>query len=186
MGNTLLQVKDLHTIISTKPLNFAIKKGEILCIFGLNGSGKSVLLKTICDVIKQKQGDIIYNIDRDKIGVCLQFPEHLIFKETAFDEAMLIMDNDEDKARGLLKEINASCDMSPFYLSDGQKRLLFIFGYLEMKELIILDEPFVSLDDKSKEKVANAIKNASKQGKAIIYTANRQVDKNIADKVIEL
>lgn len=99
---------------------------------------------------------------------------------------MLICDNNEAMAENLLNEINALKDMSPFYLSDGQKRLLFIYGYLEMKKLIFLDEPFVSLDDVSKEKVAEKIINAKKQGKSIIYTANRENDKKIADKIINI
>ena len=106
--------------------------------------------------------------------------------DTALEEAVLIMDNNENSAKNLLKEINASKDMSPFYLSDGQKRLLFIYGYLETKELIMLDEPFVSLDDNSKTKVAAKIKEAADAGKCIIYTANRAVDKETADKIIYL
>ncbi len=180
-----LEVKSLNTIISQN-ISFEAKKGEIICIFGLNGSGKSVLLKTICGVMEKQGGMVKYNIDKSKTGVVLQFPEHLIFKETALDEALLIMDNHKEKASLLLKEINADENISPFYLSDGQKRLLFIFGYLENKELVFLDEPFVSLDDKSKNKVAEKIMQAKKNGRCIIYTANRQADKYIADKVIHL
>lgn len=184
LENILLQVKDLETIVNSKKVNFSAEKGDIICIFGLNGSGKSVLLKTLCGVIDKKHGSISYNIDKKQIGICLQFPEHLIFKETALAEAVLIMNNDETGAKNLLKEINASEDMSPFYLSDGQKRLLFIYGYLETKELIMLDEPFVSLDDNSKTKVAAKIKEAASIGKCIIYTANRAADKDIAGKFI--
>lgn len=186
MDNILLQVEDLETLVNSNTVTFSAAKGDIICIFGLNGSGKSVLLKTLCGVINKKQGSITYNIDNKQLGVCLQFPEHLIFKETALAEAMLIMDNDETLAKNLLKEINASEDMSPFYLSDGQKRLLFIYGYLETKDLIILDEPFVSLDDNSKMKVSAKIKEAADSGKCIIYTANRVADKEIADKIITI
>ena len=184
MENILLQVEDLETLVNSKKVSFSAEKGDIICIFGLNGSGKSVLLKTICGIIDKKQGSISYKIDKKQLGVCLQFPEHLIFKETALAEAVLIMDNDEAGAKNLLKEINAGEDMSPFYLSDGQKRLLFIYGYLETKELIILDEPFVSLDDNSKSKAAVKIKEAASLGKCIIYTANRMADKEIAGKFI--
>ena len=186
MEDILLKVEDLETLVNSKKVNFSAEKGDIICIFGLNGCGKSVLLKTLCGVVDKKQGSILYNIDKKQLGVCLRFPEHLIFKETALEEAVLIMDNNENSAKNLLKEINASKDMSPFYLSDGQKRLLFIYGYLETKELIMLDEPFVSLDDNSKTKVAAKIKEAADAGKCIIYTANRAVDKETADKIIYL
>lgn len=184
MEDILLYVKNLDTIISRESVTFTAEKGDIICIFGLNGSGKSVLLKTLCGILDKKSGTISYNIDKNMTGVCLQFPEHLIFKETALDEALIIMNNNKDKAKSLLNEINAEASMSPFYLSDGQKRLLFIYGYLETKDLIILDEPFVSLDDNSKIKVAAKIKDAASSGKCIIYTANRQADKEIAGKFI--
>lgn len=186
MGNVLLEIDKLVTISNNKPLDLKVLNCEIICIFGLNGSGKSVLLKTILGIMEKKQGSVSFYIDKKEYGVCLQFPEHLIFKETAFDEAVLICDNNEVMANNLLQEINALKDMSPFYLSDGQKRLLFIYGYLETKKLIFLDEPFVSLDDISKEKVAEKIIQAKKQGKTIIYTANRENDKKIADKVINI
>lgn len=186
MSDVLFEINNLVTITNNKPIDFQAFAGEIICIFGLNGSGKSVLLKTILGIMEKKQGSINFNIDKKDYGVCLQFPEHLIFKETAFDEAMLITDNNESLAEHLLSEINALKDMSPFYLSDGQKRLLFIYGYLETKKLIFLDEPFVSLDDTSKIKVAEKIMFAKKQGKTIIYTANREKDKKIADKIINI
>ncbi len=177
MEDILLKVEDLETLVNSKKVNFSAEKGDIICIFGLNGCGKSVLLKTLCGVVDKKQGSILYNIDKKQLGVCLQFPEHLIFKETALEEAVLIMDNNENSAKNLLKEINASKDMSPFYLSDGQKRLLFIYGYLETKELIMLDP--------STYGQMNGIK-AADAGKCIIYTANRAVDKETADKIIYL
>ena len=185
MEDILLSVENLSTMVS-KDINFTVKARKVICIFGLNGSGKSVLLKTICNILEKQQGSILYSIGKSKIGVVLQFPEHLIFKESALDEALLIMDNNKEQAENLLKEINAEESISPFNLSDGQKRLMFVFGYLENKELILLDEPFVSLDDKSKEKVALKILEAKNNGKAIIYTANREVDKKIADTIITL
>lgn len=186
MDNILLKIENVETLVNNEKVSFQAEKGDIICIFGRNGSGKSVLLKTLCGVIQKKQGNILYSIDKKQLGVCLQFPEHLIFKETALGEALLIMDNDEVKAKALLNEINAGEDISPFYLSDGQKRLLFIYGYLETKDLIMLDEPFVSLDDISKEKVAAKIKEAASFGKCIIYTANRQADKEIAGKIVNI
>ncbi len=182
---TLLEVTSLNTLVS-KNINFKAHSGEIICIFGHNGSGKSVLLKTLCNVMDKKSGDIRYYIEQSNVGVVLQFPEHLIFKETALDEALLIMDNNREKAEELLREIKAEENISPFYLSDGQKRLLFVFGYLESKELVFLDEPFVSLDSKSKEKVAKKMAEAKSKGKCIIYTANRKADKKIADIIIEI
>ena len=64
MENILLQVENLETLVNSNKVNFSAEKGDIICIFGLNGSGKSVLLKTLCGVINKKQGSISYNIDK--------------------------------------------------------------------------------------------------------------------------
>lgn len=185
MSEVILEVNNVETFVNRKQVSFTVSPGEVICLFGLNGAGKTVFLKTLCGIFKEKSGSVKYNIDISKRGVCLQFPEHLIFKSNVLSEALLITDN-EERALQLISEINADKDMSPFYLSDGQKRLLFIYGILETKDIIFLDEPFVSLDDESKLKVSNKIKESAKSGKSIIYTANREVDKSTATKIIEL
>lgn len=185
MNEVILEVNNVETFVNNKAVSFSVSAGDIVCLFGLNGAGKTVLLKTLCGIFKEKSGLINYNIDVSRRGVCLQFPEHLIFKSNVLSEAMLIVEN-EEKALQLISEINADKDMSPFYLSDGQKRLLFIYGILETKDIIFLDEPFVSLDDESKLKVSNKIKESAGLGKCIIYTANREIDKSTASKIIEL
>ena len=180
-----LMVENVKTFNKSEPISFTASSGEIVCIFGLNGSGKTVLLKSICNIFNNYSGSIEKLEDKKRVGICLQFPEHLIFKDTALSEAIQIVE-DEEKAKSLLKEINADEKISPFKLSDGQKRLMFLYGYLESKDFIILDEPFVSLDDNTKEYVENKIVEASKMGKCILYTANRKSDLKIAHKIIEI
>ena len=185
MSNILLEVNNLKTTEYADPVSFSVCGGDIVCIFGMNGSGKSLLIKSICNIFKYYSGNVNYLIDINKRGVCLQFPEHLLYKETAYKEALFITNNHQE-AEDVLKEINAEKDISPFSLSDGQKRLLFIYGILKSKDLIIFDEPFVSLDKESKQDVLYKMNHAAKNGKGIIYTANRAEDKVISGKIIEI
>ena len=63
MDNVLLEIDKLVTITKSEPVNLKVLNGEIICIFGLNGSGKSVLLKTILGIMEKKQGSINFFID---------------------------------------------------------------------------------------------------------------------------
>lgn len=180
-----LIVDNVRTLKESNPISFTAYSGEIICMYGLNGSGKTLLLKSISGIFKYFSGSINCIKDKKRVGVCLQFPEHLIFKDTAIDEAIQIVE-DETIAKQILEEINAKENISPFKLSDGQKRLMFIYGYLISKDFIILDEPFVSLDDNTKKIVEEKILSAAANGKCVIYTANRKFDLNIAHKIIEI
>lgn len=185
MNNPVVEVCGVRTLQKSQALSFEAFPGETICLFGMNGSGKTLLLKSICGIFKCHEGNINVNVGKSRCGICLQFPEHLVFHETAIAEALLITGNRE-KAELLLSEIGAAPEQPPFFMSDGQKRLLFLYGFLETKDLLIFDEPFASLDDKSREKVANKMAQATKEDRTIIYTANRERDLFCADKVIKV
>lgn len=185
MGEIFLEVRGVKTLERSQAVSFQAGSGGVICLYGMNGSGKTLLLKALCGIHKNICGEIKYFIDTLRRGVCLQFPEHMIFKETAFEEARIITGCDE-AAENLLREIGTDKNVSPFRLSGGQKRLLFIYGSLENKDLILLDEPYVSLDEDTKKNVSAKIKEAALKGKCVIYTANRKADLEAADKVINI
>lgn len=185
MTNNILTIENLKIFATSKEVTFNVNSGDICCIYGLNGCGKTTLLKIICNIEKQFSGNVNLNIDKSKIGICLQFPEHLIFKEKVIDEAIIITKN-EEKAKILLKELNINENISPFTLSDGEKRLLFIIGLLKSNDFLIFDEPFASLDKEYKNLVKEKIIEKSKEGKTILYTSNRKNDIINNSKVIHL
>ena len=182
---SVIEVCSVKIFENSSDINFTVNKGESLCIFGMNGSGKTLFIKSLCGLFKPFGGNIICNVDRNLIGVCLQFPEHLIFKQTVYDEACLIT-GDKKLADELLSELNIDGSNSPFDLSDGEKRLLFMNGLFKSKELLIFDEPFSSLDESSAQETAAKIAESISLGKSVIYTANRHKDTLFASKVITL
>lgn len=185
MTEVLVKACEVRALPESRAVSFEVFPGEAVCLFGMNGSGKTLLLKAICGIFRPYEGRIEINACKSRRGVCLQFPEHLVFHETALAEALLIT-GDGEKAAALLREIGAEPEQSPFFMSDGQKRLLFLYGFLETKELLVFDEPFASLDRASRERVAAKIAEAKKNGRAVIYTANRERDLFCADKVIRI
>lgn len=185
MSEPLAVAENLAAASFCDKISFEANPGEILCLFGMNGSGKTLFIKALCGVFKPFAGSAKILAPKQETGICLQFPEHLVFCDTALKEAVLIT-GDEDKGRKLLEDIGARPDQPPFFMSDGQKRLLFVFGLMEKSKLLIFDEPFASLDGQTKKEVAKRMKEAAANGKTFIYTANRRADTVIADKVIEI
>ena len=93
MNETLLEVKEISKhfggVKALDKVNLSIKKGEIHCLVGENGCGKSTLIKVISGFYKPDGGEIIYDgkayknlastslsslESRSSIRICLFFP----------------------------------------------------------------------------------------------------------------
>lgn len=184
--NKVLSITDWrYSLTDNKTVSYDIDRGKITAIYGSNGSGKSLLVKSIADVFDYPEGRIERFFNLEDCGILLQSPESLIFREYIIDEALLIVGNDIELAQSLLSRIGVSKDRPSLKLSDGQKRLLFIYGYLMSKKVVIFDEPFVSIDEVSRSEIEEAFLESKLSGVDIIYTANRENHLRIADQVLD-
>lgn len=147
-------------------LNLLIHKGEMVCIAGRNGAGKSTVSKLICGFYKPTSGSILMNgrdIAKDtikeraeRIGFVMQNPNHMISKTLLYDEVALGL-----KLRGVSEEIIRErvhhvlkiCGLYAFRswpisaLSYGQKKRVTIASIMVLEpEVIILDEPTATQD----------------------------------------
>lgn len=61
----LLEVNDIHTyygnIHALKGISLKVEKGEIVTLIGANGAGKTTTLRTICGLLKPRQGHVTLN-----------------------------------------------------------------------------------------------------------------------------
>ncbi len=174
-----------YSLKNKQAVSYDISRGKITAIYGSNGSGKSLLVKSIADVFDYPSGKIEKFFKLEDCGILLQSPESLIFREYIIDEALLIVGNDMELATSLLSRIGVNKDRPSLKLSDGQKRLLFIYGYLMSKKIVIFDEPFVSIDAISRDEIERAFLESKSAGVDIIYTANRKDHLRIADDVLD-
>ena len=185
-NDKVLSIKDWrYSLTDKRTVSYDICKGKITAIYGSNGSGKSLLVRSIADVFDYPEGKIDRFFNLEDCGILLQSPESLIFREHIIDEALLIVGNDIKLAEQLLSRIGVSKDRQSLKLSDGQKRLLFIYGYLMSKNVVIFDEPFVSIDAVSRSEIEEALLESKLAGVDIIYTANRKDHLRIADEVLD-
>lgn len=165
-------------------LSGSIYAQEILAITGPNGGGKSTLLKTLMGFLVPWAGAIQLNgIKKQKIAYLPQlcqidrtFPINVkeavamgAIPKTGFYEAFDSSLN--QKINDALNEVGLKgFEDKPLYaLSGGQfQRVLFARLILQEADLIILDEPFVSIDYHTTEDLLNLLKKWRGQGKTII------------------
>ncbi len=147
--------------IGLNNISCTIKTGELVGLFGRNGSGKTTFTKMLVGNIVPNRGVILCN-NINTYGILMQENEKQLFTFTVWDEITLGLNKKErgQEAELLLKRFGLLeyRDESPFFLSIGQKQKLLIGAILiHRPNLIILDEPFASLDSNTIENVVDAL-----------------------------
>jgi len=169
-----------------KNLNLKIKKEEIFGIFGPSGCGKTTLLRIITGLEKPDKGKVVL---RDKIvcnrktfvppedrNVSLIFQDLALWPHLTVEEHLKFVTTNEEKIERILKELGLLKlkDLRPYQLSQGQKQKVAIARALVKEtDILLLDEPFSSLDLKSKAQIKNLLKGLQKKkGLTLIYVTH--------------
>ena len=185
-----IEVKDVCKSFRKKQVldnvNYTFSSGNIYGLSGINGVGKSVLLKIICGLYKPSSGFVLYDgvkINQDlviKSNVRALVDTPYFFPElTGFENLKVlskitnkINDDDINKA---LDIVNLTCEKDKLYgdYSLGMKQKLGIAQVImENPEVIILDEPFNGIDSESILKIEEYLKEMKKNNKIIIITSH--------------
>lgn len=151
-------------------VNFSIKKGEFISIIGAYGSGKTTLIKLICGLYKTYSGEIQINNKNPQetvlnrgIGYCPQKPSLLPWR-TVIQNLSLPQEIAGYSDLNYLKKLLDSVGMGKYEhyniskLSGGMQQLIAIARCLVLDPvLLVLDEPFSSLDEITREKMQNLL-----------------------------
>ena len=185
-----IEVKDVCKSFHKKQVldnvNYTFISGNIYGLSGINGIGKSVLLKIICGLYKPNSGYVLYDgvkINQDlviKSNVRALIDTPYFFPElTGFENLKVlskitnkINDDDINKA---LDIVNLTCEKDKLYgdYSLGMKQKLGIAQVImENPKVIILDEPFNGIDSESILKIEEYLKEMKKNNKIIIITSH--------------
>ena len=189
--------KKYGKIHALKDVSFQIKEGKIIGIFGINGVGKSTILKSIAGVIRPDKGKIL--IDGEEINsnlynkiafvpdVDTYFP-YLTIKESFSFMNEFYKNWDNEKAYSMLKIFNLTDDKIISNLSKGNRaRVKIILGFAQNAKYILLDEPFSGIDIFKREEFIQAmIQYISPQQSVIITTHEIYEIKEIVEEVIIL
>ncbi|MBD1545383.1 ABC transporter ATP-binding protein [Roseibium aggregatum] len=171
-----------------KDVAFMLKPGECVAILGKSGVGKSTLLRLVAGIDMEFEGTVQRP---EAMAFVFQEPTLLPWR-SALDNLLLVHpDLSEVQARESLRKVGLwdKADQFPGQLSLGQQRRLALArAFAGRPELLILDEPFVSLDEKTAaEMVALTRELMNEVAPATLFvTHEKEEARQLADRTLEL
>lgn len=198
-----------------KDINFTVNKGDVTCIIGASGSGKSTILRCVNLLETPTSGDILYHGDsiltkgfkqteyRVHVGMCFQsfnlFNNMTVLENCMIGQIKVLKKTKEEAKRNALVYLQkvgmaAYINARPDQISGGQKQRVAIARALAMEpEVLLFDEPTSALDPEMVGEVLNVMKQLAKEGMTMIVVTHemgfaRQVSNKVlfmADGLIE-
>lgn len=181
---------------------FNVDKYEILLIKGKSGIGKSTILNLIAGFEKPCSGEILLDgvditnekIEKRNIGYLFQeyalFPHLNVYQNISYGISHLNKKEIEKRVSELLDivQMKGFEKRYPNDLSGGEKQRIALARSLANRpKLLLLDEPFSSLNEELKDKLRIDLRNILKSQKiTAIIVSHDSDDKVIADRVIEI
>lgn len=166
--------KNYHNSLVLNKFEMDINEGEINVILGPSGCGKTTLLQCIANLVTY-EGFI--DSKSKKIGYVFQ--EDRLFPHLTIMKNLLIIDNNKEKVNTFLHKFNVYelKKKYPHQLSGGEKqRISIIRAFLLDHDLILMDEPFKSLDYNLKYYLINIIKDIQENLKTTIILVTHDLD----------
>ena len=154
-----------------KGISLKAYPGELLCILGGNGTGKSTTLGILSGTRKPYRGKrIAGNV---KISALPQNPQMLLVHKTVREELLSAANAEAAGQMAALCRLNRLLDRHPYDLSGGeQQRAALAKVLLQKPDILLLDEPTKGLDNDFKELFATVLKELTRQGVSIILVSH--------------
>ena len=199
IGNPIIEIKDLWYKYEKKAqpvlrgLNLKVKPGELFCLMGGNGAGKSTTLKAVAGILKPQRGSItvdgmtVCKENNDKIvgsilAMVPQNPQALFTEITVEEELAEALYyrklSAEEKAKKVLDmmetmEIAHLRKSHPYDLSGGEQQRLALGKILLLEpKIVLLDEPTKGLDPFFKITLAGIFEKLKAQGVTLFMVSH--------------
>ena len=201
--------KSFQDVSVLKGIDIDIHKGDVVCVIGASGSGKSTFLRCL-NLLEQPTGGSIYfegadltdtkvdlNLHRQKMGMVFQqfnlFPHMSILENLTCAPVLLKKATPEQakaKAMDLLARVGLAdrADSYPNQLSGGQKQRVAIVRALCMEpDVMLFDEPTSALDPEMVGEVLDVMKELAKEGMTmVVVTHEMGFAREVSNRVIFL
>ena len=184
-----------------KDVSMELQSGAVYGFKGINGSGKTMLMRLISGLIRLSQGEISMNgkiLGKDisfpnSIGVFLENPAFLD-AYSGFNNLKLLASiksvASDDGIRNTLLRVGLDLDSNKKYkkYSLGMKQRLGIAAaIMEKPEIVILDEPTNSLDEDGVDLVKHIVRNEKERGALVVVSCHdEEILKGMSDEVFLL
>lgn len=182
-------------------INITFTEGNIYGLYGRNGSGKSVIMKLICGFLIPTEGQILF--DGIDFNTNDEYPNSLravierpsFFPNlTGYENLKLlaeiqnkISDKEIIESLKIVNLINEKDKKFSKYSLGMKQKLAIVQAIMEDPKIIILDEPFNGIEEKTVSKLIKYLKEEKQKGKIIIFSTHIKEDlDNLADKIYKI
>ena len=203
----MLEVKNLHVyygvIHAIKGVSFKVEKGEIVTLIGSNGAGKTTILKTISQILKQTEGEILYlgeSLDQYQAHQLVRLGLSHVPEGRRVFPGLTVLENlqmgayrrkdrkeikeDMQNIFGRFPRLEERMHQTAGTLSGGEQQMLAMGRALMSRpDILLLDEPSMGLAPILVDEIFSIIKDINKTGTTILLVeqnANRAL--HISDK----
>ena len=201
----IIEVKNITLTIKKQVIlddvSIACEEGKIYGLIGRNGSGKTMLMKSICGFIRPEKGEIYVlgkRIGRDTdyakdTGIIIETPGFIGYYSGFKNLRMLSDINkkiDDEKIREVMNFVGLDPDMKKGVrkYSMGMRQLLGLAqAIMEDPKILILDEPMNGLDREGVADMRKYLLKLKEEGKTILLSSHSAEDISVlCDKVYEM
>lgn len=200
-----LKISSIEKTFDRKVLSdvsFEVQKNEIFGFIGLNGQGKTTLIKIMIDLLDQDEGEVeIFGVSRvlpeSRKFLCYlpeKFQPSMNQRGIDFVKFVLGFYNkkyDEVAAYKICQNLDLAYEVLEYKISKYSKGMTQKLGllavFLSKAELIILDEPMSGLDPKARIALKKELLDYKKDGKTIFFSSHILSDMDeICDRIAVL
>ena len=189
MGNNLIEIENVSLLRNEKSvlknISFEIKKSQALNLYGLNGSGKTSLLKIIIGMTEPTSG-FIKNVsgheDLFKKTIYIGHKYGIKGNLTVKENLSYALTDNSDNSQLIIKtaletyKMNQHKSMLTKNLSHGQQKKVSLMKTLITNSLLwVIDEPYSALDNESINIFNNATKKYLEKGGSLIMTSHKEI-----------
>lgn len=194
-------IKKFGSDIALSNVSIEFEKGKIYGIVGRNGSGKTVLFKTIIGFLKPTSGRVIVGGKEigkdtdfaDNIGIIIETPGFLS-SYSGYKNLEYLANIKNIIGKKEIKESMERVGLDPNskkkvgkYSLGMRQRLGIAQAIMENPDILILDEPMNGLDNQGVEDVREILLNLKDEGKSIILASHNKEDIEVlCDEVYEM
>lgn len=179
-----------------KNISFEIKEGSICGLLGINGAGKSTIMKIIFGLENADSGAVIFNGGKNagtyEIGALIETPA-IYMNLSAFDNLKtraLLYDISDERINEVLNLIglsNTGKKKAGSFSLGMKQRLGLGMAIITSPDLLILDEPTNGLDPDGIKELLNLMISLKKSGMTILLSSHQLYEvSKVADKIVIL
>lgn len=209
----VLAVRDLRQVYNLgKPaereaihnISFSVEKGEFVCVVGPSGAGKTTLLRCLSGLLRPTEGEVLFegrSLDKvpDRLSVVFQdysrslFPWLTVAGNIAVPLKVAGLKDAARKAR--IDEVLHAVGLGavgkqyPWQLSGGmQQRVAIARALAHQPELLLMDEPFASVDAQTRFDLEDLILKVKVEYDVTVVLVTHDIDEALylADRVVVL